>query len=145
MSVDVKQNGHKPPSKSTSQVYEESVKSAWGEGEGDMELGTSEVGIDDRKAVEEVEEEESRYGIADQPPKKRRRSGTKKDLHTVYVSDDEDEDGGPSPLYVGENDGVSEEEEEYDVGGGDGDFSSNKRAKAKKRSYWLSKGVGPED
>lgn len=120
VTVDDKQNGRKRPSKQTSQAYEESVKSAWNEGEADMELGTSDVERNERTMVEE--EDESRYGIADLPPKKRRRTGKNGEAHAVYVVDHDDEDV-PS-------DGGTSEEEEYDVRG------SKKQAR---RSYWLRK------
>lgn len=139
VTLDVKQKGSKPPKKSTSRAYEESVKLAWNDKEAGRDSGEEEK-------VEDVEEEEeSRYGIADQPPRKRKRTGKGTDLHTVYVSDDEDEEGELS-LNVKFNDGVSEEEREYDVGGsGDDEPKSNSSKREKTRSYWLSKGIGIAD
>lgn len=129
ITVDVKQNGEKSPNKSTSQANEESVRSAWNEGEADMELESSDVEVNDRRVAEE-----SRYDIADLPPKKRRRTGKSKDIHTVFVLDDEDEEGE----NVAEGNGTTEEEAEYDVAGSadDGQPGSSRQTR---RSYWLSK------
>ncbi|KAI0693342.1 hypothetical protein BC835DRAFT_1406809 [Cytidiella melzeri] len=118
-----------------------------------------ESGDEQRRQSPQKDEDESRYGIRDkkQPPKKRRRMGTQRDTHTVYTSDEDEEDGlGVGARNEGlilhadlrkssvdtsddgsETDSVAEEEAEYDVDGG-----HDKMVKAKhRRSYWLSKGV----
>lgn len=128
----------------------ESVKSAWEEA--DMDLGP-----DHEKRPDH--EEESRYDIETrQPPKKRRRKGTKIDTH-IYISDDEDderdEDGEDAAVVVhtaadsGDERGVvatlSElEEEAYDTGGSDEEGAapeSKAEKKQRTRSFWLSKGM----
>lgn len=61
-----------------------------------MEVESGEELEEVQHVTHKDEEDESRYDIRDkrQPAKKRRRTGTRKDAHTVYTSD-EDEDEGP--------------------------------------------------
>ena len=125
---------------------EASVKSAWEEADSAPEPSN-------RHNAEDVEEEESRYGIdARQPPRKRRRTDTKKDDH-VYISDDEDDEDDDTrevPLVVhtlgdsddekGSDGALTAEEAEYDIDEPE-DATPDKSEKAKRRSYWLSKGI----
>ncbi|KAI8989833.1 hypothetical protein BD414DRAFT_414259 [Trametes punicea] len=130
----------------TSRTREEaSVKSAWGEA--DIEGESGDEGDD---ALEDMVE--SRYEIDSrrQPPRKRRRTGTRADegvtMHTVYTTDDDDpyEDMYSLVHHSVADDGISEEEREYDLsaldsGGPRSDASD--AATATKRSYWLSKAM----
>lgn len=127
----------------------DSVRTAWEAADTDMESGDEQVS----RVSREEEQEESRYDIRDKklPPKKRRRIGTEKDMHTVYTSDEDEDEwpgmgGGRESLIVhaaieqsseeSDEDSVEAEEAEYDVGGDD------KRERAtSRRSYWLSKGA----
>ena len=49
---------------------------------------------EDAKRAANADEEESRYDIRDkrEPPAKRRRIGTQQDMHTVYTSDEDEDD-----------------------------------------------------
>lgn len=123
----------------------DSVEDAHAWGEADMETESP----DESEAGAEVE---SRYDIESrkQPPKKRRRTGTRADeditLHTMYTTDEEEDGyqtGGHQPRDAA--DGITEEEEEYAVSVLDGADQERGGGKAEKRSYWLSKtmaGVG---
>ncbi|EJF66211.1 hypothetical protein DICSQDRAFT_152192 [Dichomitus squalens LYAD-421 SS1] len=118
----------------------ESVQDAWGHT--DMDPGTPDGSVSG--AEEEVE---SRYDIESrrQPPKKRRRTGTRADegitLHTVYTTDDE-EDGFSASHRPSGDDGIEEEEEEYDLSALDAESQERGGgSKAEKRSYWLSKAM----
>lgn len=120
------------PVKGTSQRAEaESVAAAWGEAS--MIIESS-----DDKSEDELAE--SRYEIESrkQPPKKRRRTGTRKDEEITVYTTDEDEDG-LSGVHQPRNDGdgISEEEEEYDLSG----LSGKTEATGNRRSYWLSKAM----
>ncbi|KAL6301856.1 hypothetical protein BKA93DRAFT_796171 [Sparassis latifolia] len=111
----------------------ESVQTAWEEA--DMELES------DEERDGKVSDEDSRYDIDNrvQPPKKRQRVGKQQDMHTVYTTDEEDEDG--EILDDGE-DGLSREELEYDLSGLQEDEVGRKlEAQERRRSYWISKGL----
>ena len=117
----------------------ESVEDAHAWGEADMETSN-----DSQSEVEAAAE--SRYDIESrkQPPKKRRRTGTRADenitLHTVYTTDEEDGYlAGHQPRDA--DDGITEEEEEYAVSALDGADQERGGGKAEKRSYWLSKAM----
>jgi non-canonical poly(A) RNA polymerase PAPD5/7 len=91
------------------------------------------------KAHEE-EEEESRYKIVKDgagPPTKRRRVGGPVDGHTVFTTDEDDDDAANSDDESEdgsfENGQVSERSEE------------DRERSRERRSYWLSKGIGPQD
>ncbi|KAI0647467.1 hypothetical protein C8Q79DRAFT_907770 [Trametes meyenii] len=131
-----------PNGKKSSRAAEKaSIKSAWGEA--DMEPETEDETEDARDAVESRYEIDSRR----QPPKKRRRTGTRTGqdvtVPTVYTTDDEDPYDDYS--FNRQEDGISEEEREYDLSAlGEGQTSSarsgpSSTATANKRSYWLSK------
>ena len=128
---------------------EASVKSAWEEADSMPEPSS-------RTKVEDIDEEVSRYGIdSRQPPRKRRRTNTRRDDH-IYISDeedDEDNDTADVPLVVhtlqdsedeqGSDGALTAEEEEYDIVAAEEDEKADKVGKAeRKRSYWLSKGLG---
>ncbi|KAI0373072.1 hypothetical protein BV20DRAFT_1014460 [Pilatotrama ljubarskyi] len=131
----------------TSRAAEEaSVKSAWGEA--DMEPES------DDEADGPADVVESRYEIDSrrQPPKKRRRTGTRADedvtVHTVYTTDDEDpyDDMYSFARQSREDDGISEEEREYDLSALDEEARGSRAgpadaATASRRSYWLSKAM----
>jgi non-canonical poly(A) RNA polymerase PAPD5/7 len=151
------------PSSSRSQVKtsersrgaDTSVQAAWKAIDSDQESGEERT----HRSPRMDEEEESRYGIGDkkQPPMKRRRMGTDKDLHTVYISDEEEDSGSSAsgrsehlilhadmgPGSAGsveddsDSDSVAAEEAEYTL-----DHEDDKKTKAQnRRSYWLSKGT----
>lgn len=125
-----------------------SVESAWGAA--DTTLDTAdEMGSEDEMV-------ESRYDIESrrQPPKKRRRVGTRADesttLHTVYTTD-EDEDAYSTAHHLrGDADGNSDEEREYDLSALDADHQApdgrpGRTEAANRRSYWLSKAMAGGD
>ncbi|OBZ65685.1 Poly(A) RNA polymerase cid14 [Grifola frondosa] len=124
----------------TRAAEEESVKSAWEEADMDLESAEEDAKFE--------AEDESRYEIRrSQPPKKRRRVGGKQDLHTVYTTDDDDDGIGGGPSADDDGDGTSEEEHEYDLSVLDdrnqnGSRSRRSEGGSRKRSYWLSKGIG---
>ncbi|KAI0093770.1 hypothetical protein BDY19DRAFT_918831 [Irpex rosettiformis] len=105
------------------------VSTAWAAEDMNLESGDEQ----ERRISREEEEEESRYDIRDKklPPKKRRRIGTEKDMHTVYTSDEDEDEGlstggGRERLIVhadmgqssegSEADGVEADEAEYATG-----------------------------
>ncbi|PIL24355.1 hypothetical protein GSI_14108 [Ganoderma sinense ZZ0214-1] len=120
-------------------VEAESVEDAHAWGEADMD--TSDDSESEAQAMAE-----SRYDIDNrkQPPKKRRRTGTRADediTQTVYTTDEE-EDGYLATHQPHDSaDGITEEEEEYAVSAVDGTDQERGGGKAEKRSYWLSKGM----
>lgn len=143
-----------PKANGSGSTHEASVRAAWKGAEMELESGEE---PDDLRQATNGHEDESRYDIQDkrQPPAKRRRTGTQRDAHTVYTSDEDDDEadnnrGGNERLVVhadlgtdnighssgSDSDSVAAEESEYDV------FSDNKTPKNKRnRSFWLSKGV----
>jgi non-canonical poly(A) RNA polymerase PAPD5/7 len=90
------------------------------------------------KDADEESAEESRYTIVKDgagPPAKRRRTGQSADAHTVFTTDEEERE-----YAVDDGDDSDEEEGEVAEKG-----RPNGRSSAERRSYWLSKGVGPPD
>jgi non-canonical poly(A) RNA polymerase PAPD5/7 len=89
-----------------------------------------------------ADEDESRYAIVRDgagPPAKRRRTGQAADAHTVFTTDEDEEYALADD--TGDTSGSAEEgevDEKAARTGGAGERSSRER-----RSYWLSKGVGP--
>jgi non-canonical poly(A) RNA polymerase PAPD5/7 len=82
------------------------------------------------------EEEESRYGIVKDIaglPTKRRRTGGEVDSHTVFTTDEDGE-------YDIDSDSSKESSDDRRRKGG---RSAKGGSSKEKRSYWLSKGVGP--
>jgi len=120
------------------QVVEEIFEEADMEMESDIEELEKLERHRKRRDRSEEEEEEGRYGIGaqEQPPNKRRRTGTAKDPHTVFTTDDEDEEEG---LIVNTFTDEGESLEEYESDGAD---EARDSKAAQRRSYWLSKGVG---
>nr|VWP00205.1 2-oxoisovalerate dehydrogenase subunit alpha (EC (Branched-chain alpha-keto acid dehydrogenase E1 component alpha chain) [Ganoderma boninense] len=115
----------------------ESVEDAHAWEEADMDTS-------DHSEAEAVAE--SRYDIESrkQPPRKRRRTGTRADediTHTVYTTDEEEDGYVASHQPLDAADGITEEEEEYAVSAVDGADQERGGGKADKRSYWLSKGL----
>lgn len=114
------------------------VQTAWEEA--DMEISADDIA--------EEEEEGGRYDIGLQPPKKRAKTGRDlHDAHTVFITDDdEDEDEDDDELKVITGD--TEDEVEDVAYGGDGHREERTRKldpnMDKRRSYWLSKGIGIE-
>jgi non-canonical poly(A) RNA polymerase PAPD5/7 len=123
---------------------------------------------DDRRAQNDVErerrveqaedEDESRYAIVEArgPPTKRRRMGTRDDVHTVFTADEDSEAG---LVHQGsdedsDNDSLLDEEAEYASGAEEGverakeaamEVLGGKNRLKEKRAYWLSKGIGAEE
>ena len=107
-------------------------------------IDVEEVGSD-MEASSEVEEVEptqehrdksadsdgDRYAIA--LPKKRRRTGTVADEHTVFIADSEDDDTDIEEV---------ESQNAQKKSPSDGKPSSNRRSSSDRRDYWLSKGMG---
>lgn len=122
----------------------QSVKEAWNEADASFESDIRiNVPVPDRNIASEQqlaqthsdgEVEESRYQ-RNEPKRKRQRTGHEwKDVHTVYVSDDE---------VVDSEDSLEMEEREYasrrTAGGAPKGLSH-----AERRAYWASKGVGTD-
>jgi len=95
-----------------------------------------------KRRQEYQDEEEGRYDISwKPPPKKRRKVGRPEDAHTVFISDDEEDELDPTRVYSLD----SEVEEVHYVSDGD-DVEPEKLQKvAQRRSFWLSKGIGIEE
>lgn len=89
------------------------------------------------------DDEEGRYdiGARDQPPNKRRKMGQARDMHTVFITDDEEEEEGELIVNNITDEGESLEEYESD-GAGEEERDSKTAQQDKRRSYWLSKGIG---
>lgn len=109
------------------------VHSAWAsEADTDKQLSDDDGA---RQVAEDTEAEEGRYDIP--PPKKRRKTGrSDKDEHTVlYVSGSEDEK---------EDEAYSGQKREVDRERGDRKDDSRRDTESadRRRSYWLSKGIG---
>ena len=86
-------------------------------------------------------EEGGRYDIGRHPPKKRRKTGRAIDNHPVIFVDDDDDE------RHGYDDDDYSEDREYDDRRGSGfdkykSYPENPR-NDRRRSYWLSKGIGP--
>lgn len=132
------------PPRKTSQGHEsravnESVQSAWKGADADHEPV--------HKQEAETEAEESRYGIDKrQPPRKRRKMNSEIDVHTVYTTDEEDEDevgGGSSGRQEdGELLVHTVHDSGSDTGKEEAEYKTSTSKAAERRSYWLSKGVG---
>ena len=120
-------------SKTSVQVVEEIYKEA------DMEM-ESEMEKPERHRHHRDRSPEGRYDIGrrEQPPTKRRKMGTVRDTHTVFTTDDDEEEDS---LVVTAITDEGESLEEYES---DGDAEKVAlESRAARRSYWLSKGVGP--
>jgi len=99
--------------------------------------------------AETDEEEGGRYDIGRRPPpRKRQKTGKQEGAHAVFTTDDE-EGGELISTFVHYTD--EEEEEAYAYASDEGrEFHGELRSKAtsadpkvdKRRSYWLSKGIG---
>lgn len=93
----------------------------------------------------EPSEEEGRYGIGsrDQRPKKRRKVGTRADAHTVFMTDEEDDEDGVIAHTITDEESDLEHDEYASDGGVEGEQGTKTAEQDRRRSYWLSKGVGP--
>ena len=125
-----------------------SVEAAWGAADTTLDAADS-IGSEDEMV-------ESRYEIESrkQPPKKRRRVGTRADeditLHTVYTTDEDEEEHSTTHQPRGDEDGVTDEEKEYDLSALDADHHDpgggpGRTEAANRRSYWLSKAMAGGD
>ncbi|TFY59950.1 hypothetical protein EVG20_g7606 [Dentipellis fragilis] len=143
-----------------------SVKRAWEKADKEEDVDYERQRDKQKKAraepevidVDAEEGEESRYGI---PPKKRRRLGKPQDAHTVFTTDDEDEDDANDRkddivihTLSDSDDSLAREEKEYavvDSGSESGEVkvkvSSNGKTSPvkinRKRAYWASKAMAP--
>jgi non-canonical poly(A) RNA polymerase PAPD5/7 len=101
----------------------------------DMEMGSE----DDEYQRREDSDDEGRYGITtrNQPPRKRRKITTSQEVYPVFTTDDDDDgEDAEDGLIIST---VTKE-------GSDSEHASSGDAKARKRrSYWLSKGIGTGD
>lgn len=138
--VTVSSNGTPPcESNRESPAAQESVQSAWQHADADHEPVN--------KQEAETEVEESRYGIDKrQPPRKRRKMNAEIDVHTVYTTDEDDEDevGGSSSgrREDGELLVHTVHDSGSDTGKEEAEYKTSPSKAAERRSYWLSKGVG---
>ncbi|KAG6888367.1 hypothetical protein C0992_008669 [Termitomyces sp. T32_za158] len=128
-----KGNGTAKPSSTSTGEAANSVKSAWAEADNE------DVNSHKRQhnATDE-EEEEGRYRIGrQQPPTKRRRTGSRKDAHITFTTDEE-------TLSEDEKEDLHYESDiEIIEGKATRPPSSRDSEKAdKRRSYWLSKAIG---
>jgi non-canonical poly(A) RNA polymerase PAPD5/7 len=80
------------------------------------------------------EEEGGRYDIGRQPPKKRRKTGKLKDTHTVFIPDTDDDEEDGNRFDEEEGDGNSKQDDARE--------RSRRDDSDRRRSYWLSKGIG---
>ena len=85
-------------------------------------------------------EEGGRYDIGRHPPKKRRKTGRTIDDHAVFIVDDDDEE---EHRRYDDDDDLEEEEGEYYGSRAKRSSYSEKPRDNRRRSYWLSKGIGP--
>ncbi|CAA7271029.1 unnamed protein product [Cyclocybe aegerita] len=106
------------------------VDSAWEDAREDVQSEHREHSLDDY-------DEEGRYAIGRQPPKKRRKTGRASDAHTVVFIDDFEED------EVEEGEYMSDKLDADAVGRPSQPRAAGKSPKNdERRSYWLSKGNG---
>ncbi|KIM48612.1 hypothetical protein M413DRAFT_82359 [Hebeloma cylindrosporum] len=91
-----------------------------------------------------ADEERGRYDIGQQPSKKRRKTGRESDAHTVVFVDDDDDEEERRADEMEDGEYMSLDSESDD----DRRPKLSRRSSAKsdhRRSYWLSKGIGPPD
>ncbi|KAH7929632.1 hypothetical protein BV22DRAFT_1056505 [Leucogyrophana mollusca] len=117
------------------------IENAWSEA--DMELESGEERHTNGVHRDEQEGEETgRYHIEERRPSKRRKEGSWKDEHPmVFTTDDEDDE----PHEYSEDEA---EYQAYDIRDklledDESDSSERKSRMSRRRSYWLSKGIGP--
>lgn len=140
----------KPSSASNSRAAE-SVQSAWEEADTKLDSDQGQAAsarVNSIKRGMETEEEEGRYGIGRGrlPLKKRRKTGGREDAHTVFTTDDDEEEVDEFIAGFAMSEGVDsiDEEGEYDEilkPGPDRNNITGSRVE-ERRSYWLSKGIG---
>ncbi|KAF8625741.1 hypothetical protein AX17_006768 [Amanita inopinata Kibby_2008] len=133
----------RPPSSSQSGIAQKAVRAAWKEAE---EGAISDYDASHKRRSlaayeDEDEDDEGRYHIGRQrpPPHKRRRTGKAADLHTVFTTDD---DAEGSLFSRGESETEEGEYLESTQKGHRGRQQEGGEAESRRRSYWLSKGIG---
>jgi hypothetical protein len=105
----------------------------WEGANGDYSSDEDHIDPHRRYGYDDDEEEESRY--TRQPPRKRRRMDTEADYHTVYTTDeDEDERGLFADPHV-----------DLRVRPDGERFSGRKQRDDRNRTYWLAKGLSKLD
>lgn len=129
---DPKGNGNLPSSSSGAK----SVQSAWKEADPGSDHDDGHHSRRRSRHTNGEDEEEGRYDISrQQPPLKRRKIGKVQDAHTVFTTDDEEDE------LIGDD--TAGEEEHYTSDGALEKLASRDPEKVdKRRSYWLSKGIG---
>lgn len=125
------------PTSSSAQGARKVVQSAWQVAEPDVDLEHNRHQAQRRPRDSGSDEEEGRYNIGRQPPKKRRKTGRVEGAHTVFTTDDEDDERHSTTART--VDSLEEEEGEYASDG------SSDGVRDRRRSYWLSKGRGIEN
>jgi non-canonical poly(A) RNA polymerase PAPD5/7 len=133
--------GLERPGDAVSHPKQAAVAGVWEANESDSAKSDGEISSrsQSRSRTEnsrDEEEEESRYGIVKDiagPPTKRRRTGGEVDSHTVFTTDEDGE-------YDIDSDSSKESSDDRRRKGG---RSAKGGSSKEKRSYWLSKGVGP--
>ncbi|KAK0482644.1 hypothetical protein IW261DRAFT_1333624 [Armillaria novae-zelandiae] len=99
-----------------------------------------------RRREDDDESDGGRYDIVKEPPKKRRRKRAPADFRGLHRHN-----GTQDGLFTADEDSLAEEEAEYATGSPNhlADKESIRKAdvqdRDRKRSYWLSKGIGPGD
>lgn len=130
-------------SQSSPSSKRQAVEDAWEEMRRNLEYGYDESSSSHRQhhRVANDGEEGGRYDIGRHSPKKRRKTGRGIDDHTViFVDDDDDEERHG---YHHGDDYYSEDDCEYDDRHESRYDNYDSRRNDRRRSYWLSKGIGP--
>jgi non-canonical poly(A) RNA polymerase PAPD5/7 len=130
---------YKPNSPSSRRQASKIVEDAWEETRNSRDYAYDES-YRPRQHHRVTDEDGGRYDIGRHPPKKRRKTGRAIDDHPVIFVDDDDDDGRRGYDYD------AEEGDYEDCHEGDVDrypSYSEKSRDDRRRSYWLSKGIGP--
>ncbi|KAG5634891.1 hypothetical protein H0H81_000408 [Sphagnurus paluster] len=133
--------GSGKPSSSVTRANANSVNSAWraadAEHEDSYKRHREIISVED-----DDDDEEGRYHIGREPPHKRQKTGKQRDAHTVFTTD-EDEDSLSNCVESEEEEEEAHYASDVDVGLSNSRPSNPEKAD-KRRSYWLSKGLGME-
>lgn len=114
-----------------------SVRLAWQEAENDVNANDSNAARRRGRELGADDEEEGRYDIVRQPTNKRRKMGHPQASHMVFTTDEEEDE------LVARTNSSGEEDGEYASDGDrEGLLISRDSKVEKRRSYWLSKGIG---
>ena len=117
----------------------QAVEDAWEEMRRDREYAHDESSSSrQHHRVANDSEEGGRYDIGRQPPKKRQKTGRAIDNHPVIFVDDDDEEERHKYHDDDSEDGEYDHRHESDYKS----YPENPR-NDRRRSYWLSKGIGP--